>query len=413
MDIIEIAKKIENAGGRLYLVGGAVRDEILGLEPYDKDYCITGLEKEEFETLFPNAQIIGKSFPVYLINKMEFALARKERKIGKGYKGFKIETSKNITIEEDLKRRDITINAMAKDVLTGNLVDPFEGRYDIKNRIIRHISEAFAEDPERAYRVARFSAKFNFNVDNETIKLMNKLKKELIEITPERVFEELKKALTTSHPSNFFIVLKKAEVLDIHFKEIYDLIDATQPLKYHPEGDAFNHSMIVLDKVALETQDETVRFAALVHDLGKGITPKEELPHHYEHDKTGIELVKKLSKRLKLPNMWEKKGIDTVKYHMLVSRYREMRPYKQAILFNNISKSAIGLDDLEIIVNADDMIGREKIEFAKLAKKVNKLMNGNILRNEGILFEKVGKEKFLDELFKRQAILIKKFENEE
>ena len=254
-DIKEIAKTINLNGGNLYLVGGAVRDELLGIKNHDEDYSVIGISFEEFKKLFPMAYVRGKDFPVFSIDNKEFAIARKERKIGIGHKDFDVETDKKITIEQDLERRDITINAIAKEVLTGKIIDPFGGIEDLKSKKIRAVSSHFEEDPLRVYRVARFASQFDFKVDENTIKMMTSLKSELTSLSVERVYNEFSKALLTEKPSIFFDVLKQANVLDVHFKEIYDLIGAEQPLKYHPEGDSYNHTMIVLDKVANKTKE--------------------------------------------------------------------------------------------------------------------------------------------------------------
>ena len=316
MTILEIAKTIESNGGRLYLVGGAVRDKLLNRPSSDADYCVVGLSKEEFITLFPNSFPRGKSFEVFDLEGAEFALARTESKAGKGHKEFKITTGKNITIEEDLKRRDITINSIAEDVITKKIVDPFNGVNDIKNKIIKATSVAFIEDPLRVYRVARFSAELQFNVDEETIKMMTNLKEELNTLSKERVFEEFKKALKTNKPSIFFNVLRKANLLDVHFKEIYDLIGSIQPEKYHPEGDSYNHTMLALDNSASMTNDLLIRYSALVHDLGKGLTPPKIYPHHYGHEERGVEPTKNLSNRIGVPISWKKAGITSAKEHM-------------------------------------------------------------------------------------------------
>ena len=243
MKILEIANQIKQKGGMLYLVGGAVRDELLGTNAHDEDYCVVGLSKEEFEDLLPQAYQRGKFFGIYDLEGKEFALARREKKEGIGHTQFAITTGKEITIEEDLARRDITINAMAKEVLTGKLIDPYSGRKDLENKKIRAISNAFCEDPLRVYRVARFAAMLNFEVEEKTYDMMKELRQELLTLSKERVFEEFRKALNTENPSIFFRVLKRAEVLDVHFKEIFDLIGKIQPEKYHPEGDSFEHTM--------------------------------------------------------------------------------------------------------------------------------------------------------------------------
>jgi tRNA nucleotidyltransferase (CCA-adding enzyme) len=316
MDIIEIAHVIEQNGGRLYLVGGALRDSLLNRPIYDEDYCVIGIEKDKFIELFPKAISRGKSFEVFDLYGKEFALARTEKKIGKGHKNFEITTGKNITIEEDLKRRDITINSIAKDVLTNEMIDPFGGIEDIKNRIIRAVGDSFLEDPLRVYRVARFASELQFEVEEKTSEYMRKLRDELDTLSKERVFVEFRKALSSDRPSTFFNVLKEAKVLDIHFKEIYNLIGSLQPLKYHPEGDSYNHTMIAVDNSVRLTDDVLIRYACLVHDLGKGLTPEEEYPHHHGHATRGVEPVRNLSNRIGVPTSWKKAGVTSSKEHM-------------------------------------------------------------------------------------------------
>ena len=408
MNSKEIAKIINENNGNMYLVGGAVRDELFQASVHDNDYCITGLTVEQFANLFPDARLVGNDFPVFLINGEEYALARSEEKISVGHKGFKMHTSPDITIEEDLKRRDITINAIAKNILTNEIIDPFNGQEDLKNGIIRHVSEAFAEDPLRAYRVARFSSKFNFDIHPDTIELMKSLRNEISTITPERVFVELRKALQTDKPSKFFIALKEAEILDIHFPEINDLINVPQPPQYHPEGDCFNHSMIVLDKVSEQTNDTMVRFSALVHDLGKAKTPKEILPHHYNHEKNGIEPIRNLFKRLKLPKSWKKAGQNACEYHMVLQNYEKMKPYKLAVLFNKLSNCTLGIDNLQIITEADDMINRPKNNFADIAHKMLNSINGKTLIEKGLHPNNIGYEKFVNQLLTQQADFLKR-----
>ena len=307
--IEEIAKIIEENGGRLYLVGGAIRDRILGIEQEtDKDYCVTGFSKEKFQNIFPKAKIQGKDFPVFILENQEFALARKERKTGIGHKKFQFLVDENISIEEDLARRDVTINSIAEDVLAQEIIDPFNGREDIRNKILRKTSDAFQEDPLRAYRVARFAAILGFTVEPETLKAMEDLKQELTSLSKERVFTELQKALASQQPSKFFNTLRKANILEIHFLEIAQLIGKIQPVEHHPEGDSYNHTMIVVDNSTKLTSDLAIRYSCLVHDLGKGTTSKEMLPHHYGHDERGIVQITNLSKRIGIPNNWEKCG---------------------------------------------------------------------------------------------------------
>lgn len=385
MEILEIANKIKEKGGTLYLVGGAVRDELLENKVHDEDYCVQGIEVNDFEELFPNSYKRGKFFGVYDIEGKEFALARKEIKKGEGHKGFVIKIGKEISIKEDLSRRDITINSIAKEVLTGKLIDPYNGIQDLKNKIIKATTNAFKEDPLRTYRVARFASVLNFSVEENTLKMMNELKKELGTLSQERVFEEFKKALASNKPSIFFEILKKADVLDIHFKEIYDLIGSTQPEKYHPEGDSYVHTMMVVDKAAELTKDLNIRFSALVHDLGKGVTPKEMLPHHYGHDKKGVNLVESLGKGLKIPNSWMKCGKVSAKEHMLGGNFNKMTPKKQVDFIERVSKSKLGLDGMKIVVISDRWREKEKptdIIFDEIGKECIKQINGDYIKRK-------------------------------
>ncbi len=396
-DIKEIARIIDLKGGKLFLVGGAVRDKLLGIENHDEDYCVTGISFDEFRGLLPEAIVRGKDFPVFDIDGKEFAIARKERKIGIGHNSFDVETDKKITIEEDLERRDITINAIAQNVLTGEIIDPFNGQKDIENRIIRAVGSHFKEDPLRVYRVARFASKFDFKVDQKTIKMMTLLRDELSSLSAERVYIELKKALLSDYPSNFFKILNDARVLDIHFKEIYDLIGAEQPEKYHPEGDAFNHTMIVLDKVTDQTMNFNddrkleIRFAALVHDLGKGTTPKEEYPHHIGHEKRGAELVKNIESRLKLPGRLVKCGKTACLEHMRGGMFDKMTAAKKVSFIEKNYSSILGLDGLQIIVNADNTSDdKSRNQFEEIGYEVMNSINGTEIMNKYKLSE--GKE---------------------
>lgn len=384
-DINKIAEKIESHGGRLYLVGGAVRDLILNEENHDEDYCVVGLDELEFEKIFKDAYPRGKKFRVYDICGKEFALARKEKKCGNGHTAFEITTNKNVTIIDDLKRRDLTINSIAQDVLTKEIIDPFGGINDLKNKIIKATSEAFKEDPLRVYRVARFAAKLQFEVDRNTLKQMEGIKTELESLSEERVFEEFRKAINTKKPSTFFEVLKKANVLDVHFKEIFKLIGVEQPEKYHPEGDSYNHTMLALDMSAKLTKDEKIRFSCLVHDLGKGLTPKEEYPHHIGHEEKGIGEVEKFAKRLKMPNSWRKCGKTAAKYHMKGGIFDRMKPNKKVSFIENVYKTELGLYGLEIVVDCDRNCRgdkKEKVEFANIGTECIKKINGKYIQEK-------------------------------
>ena len=398
MQVEEIANKIKEKGGSLYLVGGAVRNKFLNLEIHDEDYCVCGLTEEEFIKLFPNAKPRGKAFKVFDLDGKEFALARKDVKKGLGHKDFEIQSNPNITIEEDLYRRDITINSIAENVLTKEIIDPFNGIKDIQNKIIRATSLSFKDDPLRVYRVARFASQLEFNVDVDTIELMKSMKNELSTLSKERVFEELKKALATDKPSIFFEVLRKADVLDAHFKEINDLIGVLQPEKYHPEGDAYNHTMLVLDYVSQNAKDLSIRFSALVHDLGKGLTPKKEYPHHYGHEDKGVTLVGTLGNRIGTKNEWIKAGKVACREHMRGGIFYKMKPSTKVDFIERVSKTKLGLDGLQLIVNADKLSGgripQGNFNFADIGKKCLEEVNGDFIKQkynikEGIEFYKI------------------------
>ena len=355
MTELEFAKKIDELGGAAYLVGGAVRDKIRQVEAHDRDYCITGIEEKIFAENFPNALKFGKSFPVYsvLIDEKfcEVAFARTEKKIGAGYKGFSVTFDKNVTIEEDLFRRDTTINAMAIKILSGELVDPFGGYEDTLNKKIRAVSKHFIDDPVRALRAARQSAQFDFEITPETLLAMNKCAKEISAEPSERIFAELENALKTEKPSKFFRSLESADLLSITFPEIYQLRGKTQPTNFHPEGDAYEHSLKILDEVAKVNQKPEVRFAALCHDLGKGKTPPELLPHHYNHEKLGLEVFKEMCSRLPLPNDWKKISSFVIKEHMRAPMFAKAGKITDFLM--RLHNSKIAVSDFNDIINAD------------------------------------------------------------
>lgn len=412
MQILEIANKIKQAGGTLYLVGGAIRDKLIGRKNDDEDYCVVGLSKQEFKKLFPKAKTRGKDFEVFDLENYEFALARIERKIGVGHKEFKIEANKTITIEQDLARRDITINSIAQDVVTKEIIDPYGGQEDIQNRIIRATTQSFVEDPLRVYRVARLAAELEWQVEEKTIRLMETLKPELIHLSKERVLVELRKALTANQPSIFFQVLRQANLLEIHFKEIYDLIGALQPVEYHPEGDSYNHTMIVLDKAAQITNDVVIRFCALVHDLGKGVTPKSMYPHHYGHDENGVEVVKKLGYRLKLPQLWIKCGKTAAKEHMKGGIFSKMTVKKKVSFIERVAKSRLGLDGLQMVVIADKCSTRawkeETVSFAQIGKRCLQEVNGEVIKAK---YGNLEGRQFANKLHQERCIWLKNIEN--
>ena len=295
---ISFAEQVAKIGGTVYIVGGAVRDLLMERPSHDHDLMVVGLEVSVFEQAFPSAIVTGNSFPVYRLDiegeSCEIAFARKEEKISEGHSGFRMIFGKEVSFEEDMIRRDTTMNALAMEVISGEIKDLFGGEKDIRDGIIRAVSSHFIEDSVRVLRVARQAAQFEFSVDAETIEMMRSCHKELAIEPKERLFGELTKALATSRPSIFFRVLAECDCLSVAFPEIAALIGQTQPVEWHPEGDAFEHSMKVLDEVAAMTDNVVVRFAALYHDIGKGLTPKTMLPKHRGHDKAGVSVIESL-----------------------------------------------------------------------------------------------------------------------
>ena len=312
---------------KIYQVGGAVRDRLLGLPVKDRDWLVVGATPEDMAA--QGYQAVGKDFPVFLHPETheEYALARTERKTAPGYKGFVFNTSPDVTLEEDLRRRDITINAMAEDA-DGNIFDPFHGREDLERGILRHVSSAFVEDPLRVLRVARFAARFDFKVAPETEALMAAITQsgELAALVPERVWVELETALEEKTPVRFFEVLRQCGALKEIFPEIDRLFGVPQPEHYHPEIDCGLHTMMVLEQACLLTDDPGIRFACLVHDLGKGTTPPEELPGHKGHEERGVDLVKDLCDRFRIPNRYRDLAVIVTRHHLDCHRVQELRP---------------------------------------------------------------------------------------
>jgi len=312
---------------KIYQVGGAVRDKLLNKPVEDRDWVVTGSTPEEMEAL--GYKPVGRDFPVFLHPKTheEYALARTERKQGKGYKGFTFHTSPDITLEDDLARRDLTINAIAEDE-KGNLIDPFGGRHDLEAGILRHVSPAFVEDPLRVLRVARFAARFGFKIANETLALMKEISAsgELEALVPERVWTEIERALSEKYPTRFILVLRACNALSVLLPEIDCLFGVPQPEQHHPEIDTGMHTIIVLNQAAQLTEDPQIRFAALVHDLGKGNTPREEWPKHHGHEARGARLIEALCKRYRIPNAFRELAVLAARHHIDCHRVQELRP---------------------------------------------------------------------------------------
>ncbi|MEX5286290.1 HD domain-containing protein [Selenomonas sputigena] len=316
----DFIEAVENAGGTLYIVGGWVRDMLRGEKPQDKDFVVAGMERETFLRLFPAAVCTGKSFPVYLLEidgvKAEVAFARREKKTGRGYTGFSVDFAASVTIEEDLLRRDTTMNSMALRLPEKTLIDPYGGQADIERRTIRATSKHFLEDPVRALRAARQAAELDFSVADDTVPLMAACGSELMSEPADRLVHELSRALAAPRPSLFFQVLLQADLLQLVFPELFAMRGKMQPAAYHPEGDAFAHAMQVVDETARRTRNLPARFAALAHDLGKGTTPAEMLPHHYGHEGRGLEALAAWNKRMTLPRAWLQAARFVIKEHM-------------------------------------------------------------------------------------------------
>ncbi|SFO14447.1 metal dependent phosphohydrolase [Nitrosospira briensis] len=311
---------------KTYLVGGSVRDEILGLPVTDHDYVVVGSSPDEMIRL--GYRPVGKDFPVFLHpqSQEQYALARTERKISRGYKGFEVYASPEVTLQEDLARRDLTINALAKDQ-DGNIIDPFDGIADLEAGVLRHISPAFTEDPVRVLRTSRFAARFGFHVAPETLALMSEMvhNGEVDALVPERVWQEFARGLMEQRPSRMFYALRECSALTRIMPEVDALFGVPQPPQYHPEIDTGVHVMMVIDYAASKNYSLAVRFAALTHDLGKGTTPPEEWPRHIGHEARSVKLVQNLCERIKVPNDVRDLALLVARYHGDVHRAAELR----------------------------------------------------------------------------------------
>lgn len=350
--------EIKNSQLNTYLVGGAVRDKLLNRPVKDKDYLVVGASIEQMKNL--GYQQVGNDFPVFLHpkTKAEYALARTERKQGQGYTGFSCYFAPEVTIEEDLKRRDLTVNAMAMDD-NGNIIDPYNGQKDLNDRILRHVSDAFTEDPLRVLRVARFAAryhKYGFIIADETLSLMQEISAsgELKALTPERVWREMQLSLAdggahsdilSGNPEVFFEVLLKCGALEELWPELAILWGIPNPALWHPEICSGIHTMMVLQQAVLQTQTMpaeqndnkiAIRFAALCHDLGKGLTLDKLLPSHKGHEKSGLPLVEKISKQLKVPAHYKQLALKVCEFHLHCHKAFELKASTLLRMFNQL-----------------------------------------------------------------------------
>ncbi len=333
----------------IYLVGGAVRDQLLNRAVKDNDYLVVGATVEQMLLLGFNQ--VGKDFPVFLHpqSKQEYALARTERKQGQGYTGFACYATPDVTIEQDLLRRDLTINAMAMSK-NGTIIDPYNGQQDLKNKVLRHVSNTFIEDPLRVLRVARFAARYHndgFTIAAETLELMTQISNsgELATLSAERVWQEMQRALSEGtgenvtdeqHPEIFFQVLHQCKALKALWPELDALWGIPNPALWHPEICSGVHTMMVLQQATILSTKTTIRFAALCHDLGKGITPENELPSHKKHEITGLPLVKKVCQRFKVPNKYKQIALKVCQFHLHCHKAFELKPSTVLKLFNQL-----------------------------------------------------------------------------
>jgi tRNA nucleotidyltransferase (CCA-adding enzyme) len=323
---------------QVYLVGGAVRDRLLGRPVGERDWVVVGATPAALTAQGYTA--VGKDFPVFLHPQSheEYALARQERKVAPGYHGFTTVFSPDVTLEEDLKRRDLTINAMAEGA--DGVIDPFGGQRDLAQRLLRHVSDAFVEDPVRVLRVARFAARFadaGFRIAPETLALMAQMTAsgEIAALTPERVWRETARALQEPRPEVFFEILRTCGALGVLMPELAALHGVPQPPKWHPEVDTFVHVMLALAVAAQRQTSLAVRYAVLLHDLGKALTPKEQWPSHHQHEGLGLAPIAQLSQRLRVPNECRELAALTSRYHTLVHRALELRPETIMKLFSD------------------------------------------------------------------------------
>ena len=387
---------------KIYLVGGAVRDGLLRLPVKDKDWVVVGATPQEM--LDAGYQQVGKDFPVFLHpqSREEYALARTERKSGQGYTGFTCYAAPDVTLEQDLLRRDLTINAIAQDE-HGEFIDPYNGRADIEKRLLRHVSPAFNEDPLRVLRVARFAARYahlSFQIAPETLTLMSSMASngELEHLTPERVWKETENALTSRNPQVYFDVLRKCGALKVLFPEIDALFGVPAPEKWHPEIDTGIHVLMTLSIAAQLSPDVDVRFATLCHDLGKGLTPKEFWPRHHGHGPAGVKLVERLCQRMRVPNEIRDLAKLVAEYHDLIHTISILQPKTIIKLFDAIDawRKPQRVEQVALTSEADAR-GRTGFEASDYPQ-------GRLLRAAWIAAQSVTNKEVIDDGFSGPAI---------
>lgn len=406
---------------KVYLVGGAVRDQLLGLLVKDRDWIVVGADPATLLSL--GYQQVGKDFPVFLNpkTKEEYALARTERKSSAGYTGFICDFSPTITLEQDLIRRDLTINAMAQSE-DGEIIDPYGGKQDLENRILRHISPAFSEDPLRVLRVARFAARYHslgFKIASETLSLMAELaqSEELQHLTAERVWLETEKALNEKNPEIYFETLHKTGALRVLFPEIDALYGVPNPVKHHPEVDSFIHTMLVLKQAVNLTENNpilnksAVRFAAICHDLGKALTPQNILPHHYGHEQAGIKPTRTLCKRLKVPSYFQELAELTCEFHTHIHKAFELRAETVITLFNRFDvwrKPQRFQEFLQVcLADTRGRTGFENKDYPQIDYINQLLQAANEVDVQQVIADGFEKQEIRNELTKRRILAVK------
>ena len=390
---------------KIYRVGGAVRDKLLNYPCYENDWVVVGSSPEEMIKL--GYQPVGNDFPVFIKTETgeEYALARTERKSGVGYQGFTFHTAPNISLEDDLIRRDITINAMAEDA-DGNIIDPYGGQKDLHRKILRHVSDAFIEDPLRVLRVARFAARYHhlgFTIAPETEALMKSIVKrgELADLVAERVWKETDRALCEQSPDLFIQTLRNCGALATLLPEVNNLFGVAQRADYHPEIDTGIHTLMALQQAAILSDKPAIRFSVLVHDLGKGVTPSHILPSHSGHEARGLPLVKAVCDRLKAPNEHRQLAMVVTEFHLLCHKALELRPTTLLTLLKTVGaiNSPTKLEDFLTccIADAKGRTGFESRDYASApylraaAKALHDLDIFDIV-NSGVNGAEIGKQ---------------------
>ena len=390
---------------KIYRVGGAVRDKLLNYPCYENDWVVVGSSPEEMIKL--GYQPVGNDFPVFIKTETgeEYALARTERKSGVGYQGFTFHTAPNISLEDDLIRRDLTINAMAEDA-DGNIIDPYGGQKDLHRKILRHVSDAFIEDPLRVLRVARFAARYHhlgFTIAPETEALMKSIVKrgELADLVAERVWKETDRALCEQSPDLFIQTLRNCGALATLLPEVNNLFGVAQRADYHPEIDTGVHTLMALQQAAILSDKPAIRFAVLVHDLGKGVTPNHILPSHSGHEARGLPLVKAVCDRLKAPNEHRQLAMVVTEFHLLCHKALELRPTTLLTLLKTVGaiKSQTKLEDFLTCCTADakGRTGFESRDYASapyLRAAAKALLDLDIsdIVNSGVNGAEIGKQ---------------------